>query len=115
MTEMRRGSRRAAVGAAAMAALLAGTALAAGAAESGRWDRCFPADRLSSFLPGQPHAYMVVAAGPDARPAAAALQDSLRPLPAARLVMDGAAIGPVDELDDAAIVGKAAPQPVDAV
>jgi hypothetical protein len=70
---------------------------------------------VASYLPAQPHGYLVAAAGPGARDAAAALRGSLRQAPAARVVMDDAALGSLEGLDDAAIVARARPLPVEAI
>jgi hypothetical protein len=79
------------------------------------WRSTFAPSSVASYLPPVRQGCMVVAAGPEARAAANALVAALRTLPAARLVMDDAAIGSVAGLDDAAIVAKAARQPIDLV
>jgi hypothetical protein len=87
------------------------------AADSGAaaWRTSFAPAPLAGHLPPVKQGFMVVAAGAESRAAADALGAALRALPASRLVMNDAAIGSVAGLDDAAIVAKAARQPIDVV
>src|SRR5215471_13044811 len=57
------------------------------------WRATFGPSAVAGYLPPVRQGCMVVAAGPEARAAANALVAALRTLPAARLVMDDAAIG----------------------
>jgi hypothetical protein len=79
------------------------------------WDSTFAPAPLATNMPKERRAYLVVGAGGAAAPAERALRAALRAVPTATLVMDAAALGSVDALDDAAIAGKAKNLPVDVI
>jgi hypothetical protein len=91
--------------------LVVPSARAAGAG----WDRTFGPAAVVTYLPKDPRAYLVAAATADAREAATAFAQALRAGKTATLVMDDAAIAPIDGLDDAAIAAKARPLPIKVV
>lgn len=91
-------------------------ALAPLVAFGSEWSATFAPDRLATHLPeGEKLALLVAPAGPESAEAAQALQAALRGTGRVELVMDEAPLGSLAGLDDAAIVKRAANQPVDAV
>ena len=98
--------------------VLALTAGRATAQAPGAWASSFGQGRAASYLGASPVSsptVLIAGAGREraAETAAAALRKAL--LGAARLVMDSRALGELDDLDDAAIVKRAAALPVDVV
>ncbi|QRK12544.1 hypothetical protein JQX13_22465 [Archangium violaceum] len=88
------------------------------AAEEASWNTTLPAEAVATYLDGPPARYMVVPAGteaPELAQAEQALAAALRNSGKAVLVMNAQALGPVAQLDDAAIVQRGAGFPVDRV
>ena len=82
------------------------------------WSAAFAPTAVATHLPAGKTDVIVVGAGPaspELRGAAAALEKGLRGSGRAGLVMNAAGLGPVEGLDDAAIVGKCKGLPVGAV
>lgn len=100
-----------------LAGLAAVVSLFPGGASAEGWDGSFPPAATASHLVGAGSGVVVVAAteGADCREAAAAMQVSLREEGGIPLVMDGTALGPVTDLDDAAIVKRSAHLPVERI
>jgi len=85
-------------------------------AAAGDWSSTFLPDRLASHLPeGDKLSLLVVPGGPESAEAAQELQAALRGTGRVELVMDDAPLGSAARMEDAAIVQRAANQPVNAV
>lgn len=82
------------------------------------WGRAFQPGAVASHLPAGKTSLIVVGAGPstpELQGATAAIEQALRKSGRAGLVMNASGLGPVDGLDDAAIVKKCAALPVESI
>lgn len=87
----------------------------ASTASAARWDTTFEPSAVATYVgDGKPNV-MVVSGNASAPEAALALRRAIKSSGSAGVVMDDSAIGSVEGLDDAAIIERAKPQPVERV
>jgi len=82
------------------------------------WGKSFEPGAVAPHLPAGKTSFIVVGAGqptPELQSATAAIEQALRKSGRANLVMNASGLGPVDGLDDAAIVKKCEALPVESI